>query len=210
MLYWRCKSSRDLDRCDQEFLFDDLFELCQTERHPSQQQIGDGRYDISNLKFQIRSTMHRCGCYDGSSVLWELPASRMVYSSIRPSRNRVPRAFTILEVIIGLILMSTVLVASMLSYSAHQKQLAVADKRIAAVSFADDVLGQLTGGAKKLPRSMRGAIPAQPNWYWQTSVVGTTSPMEVPMAVIRLQVVEVKPDGSSLVLTSVDIVEPIE
>jgi hypothetical protein len=106
--------------------------------------------------------------------------------------------------------MATVLVASMLSFSAHQRQLAVADKRIAAVSFTDDLLSELMAGGRRLPQSMRGVVPAQTNWYWQTSVVGTTAPMSVTMMVLRLSVVEVKPDGSSNVLTSVDIVEPIE
>ena len=83
--------------------------------------------------------------------------------------------------------MATVLVGSLLSFSAHQRQLAVADKRIAAVSFADDLLSQLTAGGRQLPQSMRGAIPARPNWYWQTSVVAATAPMGVPMAVVRLR-----------------------
>ena len=86
----------------------------------------------------------------------------------------------------------------------------MADKRIVAVSFADDLLSQLTGGGRQLPQSMRGGVPARPNWYWQTSVVGVTAPMNMPMKVLRLRIIEVKPDGSSNVLTSVDVVEPIE
>ena len=126
-----------------------------------------------------------------------------------PRPGRTCSAFTILEVVIGLILMATVLVASLLSFSAHRRQLAVADKRIAAVSYADDLLAQLTAGEKRLPTSMRGRIPAQSNWYWQTSLVGTTAPMEVPLKVIRLQIIERKADGSTQILTSVEVVEPI-
>tara|TARA_R110002049_G_scaffold4601_5_gene32723 strand:+ start:1012325 stop:1012750 length:426 start_codon:yes stop_codon:yes gene_type:complete len=118
--------------------------------------------------------------------------------------------FTLLEVVVGLILMATVLIGSMLSYSAHQRQLVASDKRIAAVSFADDLLSQLTAGQRRMPTSIRGVVAAQPNWYWQTAIIGRTAPMNVPMDVVRLSVFEVRPDGTVQVLTSVDVVEPID
>ena len=128
----------------------------------------------------------------------------------RGTRHAPPRGFTLLEVVVGLILMATVLVGALLSFSSHQRQLAFADKRIAAVSYADEILARLTAGQRQLPRSMRGTVAEQPNWYWETSVVGTTAPMNVPVYVVRFRVVEVRPDGSTQMLTSVDVVEPID
>ena len=80
-------------------------------------------------------------------------------------RGYEARGFTLLEVVVGLILMATVLVGALLSYSSHQRQLAFADKRIAAVSYADEILARLSSGQRQLPKSMRGAIVEQPNWY---------------------------------------------
>jgi len=129
-------------------------------------------------------------------------------SNRRSWRRR--EAFTLLEVIVALVLMASVLVGSLLSFSAHQRQLAAADKRVAAIAVADDLLSQLTGDSRRLPYPLREVIPGYPNWFWQTSVVGTTSPLGIPMRVIRLSVIEFRPqDGVLQTLASVDLVEPV-
>jgi hypothetical protein len=102
-------------------------------------------------------------------------------------------------------LLATVLAGSLLSLAAHRRQLALADKRIAAVDFAEQLLAAKT----PIPRPTSGAVPGQPNWYWQTAVIGSTRPMGRPMFVVRLSIIERKPDGTQRVLTSVDLVEPI-
>jgi type II secretory pathway pseudopilin PulG len=119
-------------------------------------------------------------------------------------------AFTLLEVVVGLTLMASVLVGSLLSFSAHYQQRRIADAKIAAVTVADQLLDELSGTREGIPAIGRGMIAGRPNWFWRTNVIGTAAPAEIPIRVIRLQVVEVNNEGRMLPLATVDLVEPIE
>ena len=119
-------------------------------------------------------------------------------------------AFTLLEVVVGLTLMASVLVGSLLSFSAHHQQRRIADAKIAAVTVADQLLDELSGTREGVPAVGRGMIAGRPNWFWRTNVIGTAAPAEIPMRVIRLEVVEVINKGRMLPLATVDLVEPIE
>ena len=119
-------------------------------------------------------------------------------------------AFTLLEVVVGLTLMASVLVGSLLSFSAHQKQRRMADAKLAAVAVADDLLNQLSGSRDGIPVAGRGLIAGKANWFWRTGVVGMAAPADLPLQVIRLEIVEVTSEGSLRPLATVDVVEPIE
>ncbi len=119
-------------------------------------------------------------------------------------------AFTLLEVVVGLTLMASVLVGSLLSFSAHHQQRRIADAKLVAVTVADQLLDELSGTREGVPAVGRGMIAGRPNWFWRTNVIGTAAPAEIPMRVIRLQVVEVNNEGRMLPLATVDVVEPIE
>jgi prepilin-type N-terminal cleavage/methylation domain-containing protein len=125
-----------------------------------------------------------------------------------PSRSQ--SGFTLLEVVVALTLMASVLVGSLLSFSAHQKQRRLADAKIAAVAIADDLLNQFSGIREGIPVPSRGAVAARTNWFWRTSVVGMTAPAQVPLRVIRLEIVEVTVAGLLQPLATVDVVEPIQ
>ena len=124
-------------------------------------------------------------------------------------RRGSDKAFTLIEVIVGLTLMATVLVGSLLAFSAHRKQLRVAEQKLKAVSIADDLLYRFSGQREGVPKAARGPVPGHPNWLWQTEIVGVAGPLQVPVQVVRLRVIEILPDGSALNLVSVDVVEPI-
>ena len=111
---------------------------------------------------------------------------------------------------VGLTLMASVLVGSLLSFSAHHQQRRIADAKIAAVAVADQLLNELSGTREGVPANGRGLIAGRPNWFWRTNVVGTTAPAQIPMRVIRLEVVEVNNGGRLLPLATVEVVEAIE
>jgi type II secretory pathway pseudopilin PulG len=127
----------------------------------------------------------------------------------RPSSRQSTLAFTLLEVVVGLTLMASVLVGSLLAFSAHQKQRRNADAKIAAVAIADELLNQFTSSSEGIPVGGRGPIVGQRNWFWRTSVVGAAAPARVPLRVIRLEVVEVNERGALRPLATVDVVEPL-
>jgi type II secretory pathway pseudopilin PulG len=118
-------------------------------------------------------------------------------------------AFTLLEVVVGLTLMASVLVGSMLSFSAHQIQLRHAEDTIVAVAVADQLLTQFTGSRDGIPAASAGRIAAHPNWLWQTRTVGTAAPATLPLRVIRLEIIDVAANGTRRVLSSVEVVEPM-
>ena len=120
------------------------------------------------------------------------------------------RAFTLLEVIVGLTLMATMLVGSLLAFAAHQKQRRLADAKLLAVAVADDILNRMHTAANGIPQNDRGMIVGKPNWFWQTSVVGSISAAEVPMRVVRFQIIE-QPNGQPFrALVTIDLVQPSE
>jgi prepilin-type N-terminal cleavage/methylation domain-containing protein len=129
------------------------------------------------------------------------PCSRFV----PPRANR--KAFTLVEVVVGLALMASVLVGALISFSAHRRQLRAADSKLEAVSVADDLLGRMSGSRDGVPRSGRGPISGRPGWFWQTRIVGIAAPAGIPLQVIRLEVIQVGADRTARVLTQVDIVE---
>ena len=106
-------------------------------------------------------------------------------------------AFTLLEVIVGLTLMATVLVGSLLSFSAHQKQRRFADAKIVAVTIADDLLNLLSASPEGIPANGRGLIAGKSDWFWRTSVVGAMAPANVPMRRISSGVKRTSPEGGS-------------
>lgn len=119
-------------------------------------------------------------------------------------------AFTLLEVVVGLTLMASVLVGTLLSFSAHQKQRRLADAKLAAVRVADDLLNELTASREGIPPAARGLVDGRPSWFWQTSVVGMAAPANLPLRVIRLEVIEVTDRGSWQPLATVEVVEKSE
>ena len=125
-----------------------------------------------------------------------------------PSKHQY--AFTLLEVVVGLTLMASVLVGSLLSFSAHHQQRRLADAKIAAVAVADQLLNEMLGTREGIPAVGRGLIAGRPNWFWRTNVIGAAAPAQIPIQVIRLEVVEVNNEGRMLPLATVDVVEPIE
>lgn len=130
----------------------------------------------------------------------------MRFSPCRAS-TRSQSAFTLVEVVVGLSLMASVLVGSLISFTAHHRQLRAAESKLTAVSIADELLSRLSGSRQGVPRAGRGAIAGRPGWYWQTRIVGVAAPAGIPLQVIRLEVIESRTDGTARLLTHVDIVE---
>lgn len=126
----------------------------------------------------------------------------------RPSPDAAPRGLTLLEVIVGLTLMGSVMVASLLAFSRHRKQLRLADKRIEAVMIADGLVNELSSQRGGLPVSSRGVVTGRPGWFWQTSPAGVSNLAQIPIQIIRFEILE---RGESITrLVSVDLAKATE
>lgn len=98
--------------------------------------------------------------------------------------------FTLLEVIVALVLMGSVLAGSLVAFSRHRQQLALAEKRIEAAMIADQLVGQLASPETGLPRGAGGPVLGKPGWSWQTSLVGTSVLAGVPVDLVRFEIFE--------------------
>ncbi len=128
---------------------------------------------------------------------------------MKSSRSKPAVGFTLIEVVIGLTLMATVVVSSLLAFSAHRKQRRAAEAKLAAVTVADDLLHRLSAGRDGIPIAGRGVIPGHPYWFWQTTPVGTIRRAEVPLRVIEFRIVEVSDEGR-LPLVRTQLVKKID
>ncbi len=129
---------------------------------------------------------------------------------MRSCRCNRQRGFTLLEVIVGLTLMATVLVGSLLSFAAHRRQRHLADNKILASAFADELLNVMTTSSDGIPNRGRGPVPGRPRWYWQTNSTTAIVVAEIPLRVIRFEIIEQTGTGSVRPLVSIDVVEPLE
>jgi type II secretion system protein I len=127
-----------------------------------------------------------------------------------PCKHSSRNAFTLLEVVVGTTILASVLVSSMMAFGAHHRQARLAAAKLTAVSIADELLNQFSTSRTGIPSSDRGAIAGQRNWFWQTSLVGTTQPASVPLQVIRLEIIEVSNDGPARSLATVEVVKLVE
>ena len=125
--------------------------------------------------------------------------------SVTADRRR--RGLSLVEVVVGLTLMATLLVSTLVAYSGHRRQLRRAEQKRVAVTVADRLLVEMSGTLNGIPLSSQGYIAGHPTWFWRTSPIGIVAPMQIPMTVVRLQIVESVGAGSTTVLASVDVVE---
>lgn len=122
-------------------------------------------------------------------------------------RSKRVRAFTLIEVVVGLTLMASVLVGSLLALSAHRKQRRTADAKLVAVRFADDLMNRFFSLSEGIPLAARGVVPGQPGWMWRTSLVGSAAPAGIPLQVVRVEVLDQSTSAGERTLVSIEVVQ---
>lgn len=125
-------------------------------------------------------------------------------------RSRQRDGFTLVEVVVGLTLLATVIVSSLLAYSKHQKQVRLARSKIAAVQIADDLLNRMSASRTGIPPAASGTIPEHPTWSWRTSVTAETLRDPIPMQIIELQIIERENAATLNLLASTSVVKAVD
>ena len=120
------------------------------------------------------------------------------------------RGFTLIEVVVGLTLMATVVVASLLAFSAHQKQIRQARSKIDALQIADNLLNRMSASRAGIPLFATGTIPERPNWTWRTRVIEETTLAQIPLRIIQLQIIERQADSKLNLLASTRVAKALE
>ncbi len=125
-------------------------------------------------------------------------------------RSRQRGGFTLVEVVVGLTLLATIIVSSLLAFSKHQNQIRLARSKITAVQIADDLLNRMSASRTGIPPAASGPIPEHPTWSWRTSVTDETLRVPIPMQIIKLQIIERENESKLNLLASTSVVKAIE
>src|SRR5688500_13208484 len=114
-------------------------------------------------------------------------------TSSRPSRRSArPRGraagLTLREVVAGLALLSTLLVAVLTTRAKLTRQWAAAERRLRATEAADALLTAWWQDVKTFPRRASGAVPGDDRMSWRTEVVSNELADRLEATVVRLEV----------------------
>jgi hypothetical protein len=117
---------------------------------------------------------------------------------------------TLVEVIGGLALLATLLVATLLARSRYLHQATVADRRLRAVAAADALLTTWHRDTRSLPREGSGLVPGDQYLAWRTQLLPNADATDLGALVVQLQILDTRPQAASSPLrTSVEfLVEP--
>jgi hypothetical protein len=117
---------------------------------------------------------------------------------------------TLVEVVGGLGLLATLLVALLLAKARFTRQAAAADRRLQAVAAADALLSGWHQDPRSLPRSGGGAVSGDGQFSWRTQRVANAPINDMGAAVVRLEILDDRSEAAANpVVTSVEfVVEP--
>lgn len=122
------------------------------------------------------------------------------------AQHRERSAFTLIEVILGSVLLSTLVVSGIHGLRLHQQQLRFNEHRIEAVGIAERLLTLWSSRPDGVPVGGAGIVDAERQWLWQTQLVGAQSVFGQPVLVVRFEIIENRPTPG-VVLVSVDFVK---
>ncbi len=100
------------------------------------------------------------------------------------------KGFTLIEVLVGMVLLSSLAIAALQGFKAHKRQLQFAEKKILAVAELDRLLTQWSGMPGGLPYTGLGPIGPQRTWIWQAQIVDQRLVFGQPKLVVRIDILE--------------------
>jgi len=113
---------------------------------------------------------------------------------------------TLVEVIGGLALLATLLVATLLARSRYVHQSAVAERRLEAVAAADALLTTWHQDTRALVRDGSGLIPGEQELAWRTQTLPNAEATDLGAVVVQLQILDTRPQAAaSPLLTSIEL-----
>src|SRR5687767_6965975 len=122
------------------------------------------------------------------------------------ARHRWRAGLTLIEVVAGLALLSTLLVAVLTTKAKLTRQWSLAQQRLRATEAADALLTTWWQEPKTFPRQAAGRVDGEPGLRWQTTVVANEPLNRLNATVVRLEVFgPVGPTGGDNVLAAVEV-----
>jgi type II secretory pathway pseudopilin PulG len=97
---------------------------------------------------------------------------------------------TLVEVVAGLALLSTLLVAVLTTKARATRQWASAHRRVEAVSAADRLLAAWWQDVDSFPRRASGRVPGDAAFVWRTAPIANPDLKALSASVIRLEILD--------------------
>ena len=116
-----------------------------------------------------------------------------------------PTAFTLLEVVVGIVLLASLVSGVVVAMGAHHRKIRFARQKASAVHLTDELLSRWDQSQDGIPLSQVGNLVADGSMVWRTDVVQRRELCGVPVHVVRLNVFG-KSSERITVLCSVDLV----
>lgn len=130
----------------------------------------------------------------------------------RRSLRCSPRAgLTLLEVIAGIAILSTILVLAVVSRSRQARQLALSQRIDRAVTAADELIADWYVDPAPMPLGQSGPVEGQEGMAWRIFAVSNDRVEQLGARVVRVQVLQERSSHgieAGEVLTEVDLVLP--
>ncbi len=122
------------------------------------------------------------------------------------SRRRT--GFTLLEVVVGLMLMGSLVASALVALASHQHALLLAQRKQAALQVAQNLLSGWYDLRGNVPTRDQGALVIDRPWLWRTQKVSTRIVCGLPVHVIRLDVLgTVDERGPPQILASIELIQ---
>ena len=103
-------------------------------------------------------------------------------------RHIQKRAFTLLEVIVGLMLMGSLVASGLVALSSHQHSIVLAKQKQHANRVAETLLVNWYEVQGRVPIRDQGIIVANGEWLWRTQPVGARSVCGLQVNIIRFEI----------------------
>ena len=97
-------------------------------------------------------------------------------------------AFTLIEVIVGLVLMGSLVASGLVALSSHQHSILLAKQKQQANQIAEMLLTNWYEVQGRVPVRDQGIVATTGEWIWRTQPVGLRSVCGLQASVIRLEV----------------------
>lgn len=132
----------------------------------------------------------------------------MTRKSTNSSRRSPRSGLTLIEVTAGILLLSTLLVASIVAFQQHARQIKRANRTVAAIDAADELLSQWFAAGVRVPPQGEGQVRGDESLRWRTSVVGAGQDDTQPWQIVRLQIRDTESFRDARAIVDVEVVVP--
>ena len=117
-------------------------------------------------------------------------------------------AFTLLEVVVGLVLMGTLVASALVALSSQRHSIQLAKAKKEANTVSERLLTTWYEVRGRVPLRDQGIVQQNQDWIWRTYPIGTKTVCGLEANIVRLEVVGIAGnDPKPIVLVSLELLQ---